>query len=335
MTESTEIVVAAENCPNCSTPLHGKYCSKCGQLQVRTDRLLVTLISEAFEGVFSFNSRAWRTTFALFFKPGFLTLEYSAERRRRYIQPLRLYLITSLVFFLVLSITNFLSPAPEVVIRSSNQTEQEAINASSESIETERNGVNNAAPPTQIDITLGGESNEQVEADQEPNIDDEINLNLSGLELPFVSTEDLSKVEVVLKRQIRKAVDIAKQDPRELAAQVIDIAPPIAFFLLPVFSLILMLFYALQPKYYAEHLVLAVHNHSFAFASLTLIIITPPLPSMILFIWMPIYMYLSLLRVYKQGKFVTLIKYLALLLSYFFLLGLGLFCVMLIGLIAL
>ncbi|MFT5572693.1 MAG: hypothetical protein ACI9FR_001617 [Cryomorphaceae bacterium] len=335
MTESTEIVVPAEKCPNCSAPLHGKYCSKCGQLQVRTDRLLATLISEAFEGVFSFNSRAWRTTFALFFKPGFLTTEYSAERRRRYIQPLRLYLITSLVFFLVLSITNFLAPEPAVVIESPNQAEQEDTDASSEGLETEITETNNATPPPEITDTVNSESSKQNKTDSQAVSDDEININILDFDIPFVSPKDPKKIEAVLERQVRKAVDIGKQHPRELLAQAIDIAPPIAFFLLPVFSLIIMLFYALQPKYYAEHLVLAVHNHSFAFASLTLIIITPPLPSIILFIWMPIYMYLGLLRVYRQSKFVTMVKFLLLLLSYLFLLGLGLLCVTLIGLMVL
>jgi hypothetical protein len=325
MTESTEIVVPAENCPNCSTPLHGKYCSNCGQLQVRTDRLLATLVSEAFEGVFSFNSRAWRTTFALFFKPGFLTLEYSAERRRRYVQPLRLYLITSLVFFLVLSISNFLSTGPEVVAQNPDQSEQVDTDTSPETIESDKTAVKTTTSVEEV----------AVEQEQDDDDDDGVNINITQFDLPYISTEDLQKFEVILERQVKKAVDIAKQDPHELAAQAIDIAPPIAFFLLPVFSLIIMLFYALQPKYYAEHLVFAVHNHSFAFASGTLMILTPPLPSGILFFWMPIYMYLSLLKVYKQGKFVTLLKYLALMLSYFFLLSLGLLCVTLIGLMVL
>lgn len=335
MTESSELEVAVNNCPNCSAALHGKYCSNCGQHQVRTDRLLVTLISEAFEGVFSFNSRAWRTTFALFFKPGFLTLEYSAERRRRYVQPLRLYLITSIVFFLVLSVTNYMSPSPALVIESPDQVEQEDTKLTSKLVESETSDDDLTRLYPEIAAVANEQLNEQEKDEIESEIEKALNVDFSDLDLPFVDAQHLKQLQVVLERQVRKAVDIGKQDPRELAAQVIDIAPPIAFFLLPVFALIVMLFYVLQPKVYAEHLVLAVHNHSFAFASITLILVTPSLPSTILFLWMPIYMYLSLLRVYKQGKFVTMLKFITLLLSYFFLLGLGLFCVMLIGLMVL
>jgi hypothetical protein len=96
-------------CPNCKTPLHGQFCSECGQNQKGIDRFLLTLVNEAFEDLFRWNSRAWRTLFGLMFKPGFLSKEYFKGRRARYVQPIRLYFITSIVFFVVLSVVNFFS----------------------------------------------------------------------------------------------------------------------------------------------------------------------------------------------------------------------------------
>ena len=46
------------------------------------------------------DSRLWRTLAALLFKPGHLTREFLAGRRARYLPPVRLYLVLSVLFFL-------------------------------------------------------------------------------------------------------------------------------------------------------------------------------------------------------------------------------------------
>lgn len=56
---------------------------------------------EAFEGITHADSRVWRTLWPLLFRPGFLTREYFAGRRARFLPPFRLYLVLSVLFFLV------------------------------------------------------------------------------------------------------------------------------------------------------------------------------------------------------------------------------------------
>ena len=109
-------------CPNCTAICHGRYCSECGQDQKSGDKYFWTLINEAFEGIFNWNSKAWITTFALFFKPGFLTSEHFKNRRARYVSPLRLYLITSVAFFLTLSLVNFFSLGGNILQIQDSQT---------------------------------------------------------------------------------------------------------------------------------------------------------------------------------------------------------------------
>ena len=68
------------------------------------------------------DGRLWRTLFALVARPGFLTLEYFAGRRRRYIRPARLFLVLYLVLFAVIGLLR--SPgdlADEVVIADSDK----------------------------------------------------------------------------------------------------------------------------------------------------------------------------------------------------------------------
>ena len=45
--------------------------------------------------------------FAMISRPGWLTLEYLAGRRARYVHPFKLYFAFSLVFFLVFSISGY------------------------------------------------------------------------------------------------------------------------------------------------------------------------------------------------------------------------------------
>jgi len=54
----------------------------------------------------TFDGRLWRTLVPLIARPGFLTREYLAGRRRRYIRPARLFLVSSLVLFAVLRIAS-------------------------------------------------------------------------------------------------------------------------------------------------------------------------------------------------------------------------------------
>jgi hypothetical protein len=89
--------------------LDGQFCSSCGQNQKGFNRFFFSLVSEAYEDVFATDSRAWQTLVSLLLRPGFLTKEYFQGRRARYVQPLRLYFITSLLFFTILSLENALT----------------------------------------------------------------------------------------------------------------------------------------------------------------------------------------------------------------------------------
>jgi hypothetical protein len=50
--------------------------------------------------------RLWGTISRLLFRPGLLTAEYLAGRRKRYVEPLRLYLSLSIIFFAILKFSD-------------------------------------------------------------------------------------------------------------------------------------------------------------------------------------------------------------------------------------
>lgn len=88
-------------CANCGAVLSGRYCSACGQRVDTQAHSVGHFLSEAAEVLTHADSRVWGTLWPLLARPGFLTHEYFAGRRARYLQPFRLYLILSLVFFLL------------------------------------------------------------------------------------------------------------------------------------------------------------------------------------------------------------------------------------------
>jgi hypothetical protein len=91
----------AHLCTNCGAPLHGRYCSSCGQRAGTAAHTVGHFLREAIEAFTHADSRLWSTLKALLRRPGFLTREYFAGRRARYLPPLRLYLIMSVLFFVL------------------------------------------------------------------------------------------------------------------------------------------------------------------------------------------------------------------------------------------
>jgi hypothetical protein len=86
-------------CRNCQTPLDGEYCGNCGQRDLDLEQPIWTLATDVIKETFEVDGRAWLTIRTLVRHPGKLTSEFLAGRRRTYTPPLRLYLVTSIAFF--------------------------------------------------------------------------------------------------------------------------------------------------------------------------------------------------------------------------------------------
>ena len=90
-------------CRNCHTPLNGDYCGNCGQRNLDLERPIWSLVAGVIKEAFEVDGRAWLTIKTLFRHPGVLTSEFLAGRRRKYTPPLRLYLVTSISFFVLVA----------------------------------------------------------------------------------------------------------------------------------------------------------------------------------------------------------------------------------------
>ena len=89
-------------CPECASVLQGKYCHQCGSRPVdHHEYTLRHFFSHVLHEVTHFDSKIFVTLQLMVMKPGLLVADYLAGRRRRYVPPLRLFLIVfALHFFL-------------------------------------------------------------------------------------------------------------------------------------------------------------------------------------------------------------------------------------------
>lgn len=109
---ATAAPVAPARCKNCNAALLGPFCVNCSQAADVHVPSTLELLHEMLEGLTHSDSRLWRTLKLLWFKPGMLTQEFVAGRRVAYLPPFRLYLILSIVFFLIAS---FVHPSGQLV----------------------------------------------------------------------------------------------------------------------------------------------------------------------------------------------------------------------------
>lgn len=117
----------ASVCRNCGAAATAAYCPHCGQETRLRLPTLREFLREAAGRYVAIDGRFWRTVIALVSRPGFLTQEYLAGRRRRYIRPARLYLFATLIFFSVSRF--FVTPVDLVKVHADNADEAKVLSA--------------------------------------------------------------------------------------------------------------------------------------------------------------------------------------------------------------
>src|SRR6266849_5339660 len=99
-TSSQPQVEVPRNCPECLVPLTGTYCHQCGARPLGPhDLKLSSFLHEGLHELTHFDAKIFSTLRALIFKPGLLTTEYLAGRKKRYVLPLRLFLVIFAINF--------------------------------------------------------------------------------------------------------------------------------------------------------------------------------------------------------------------------------------------
>ncbi|HET6804827.1 MAG TPA: DUF3667 domain-containing protein [Frateuria sp.] len=86
-------------CANCTTPLEGEFCHHCGQSVHSVLKPVHHMLEDGMDMFLHVDGRILHTLPPLLAKPGFLTLEYFAGRRQRYVAPFRVMFVLCLMAF--------------------------------------------------------------------------------------------------------------------------------------------------------------------------------------------------------------------------------------------
>lgn len=310
-------------CPNCGYPTPGAYCPTCGQRQLDRRVTLRRMIAEAVEDQFSLNATLPRTLKALLFHPGFLSREYVQGRIQRYIPPLRLYLVSSLLFFLVLSFVTHASPTGFRIDGLTRDSTGVVLVDSAGAVRIDSAGVvvvdsagavlvDSAgvvlADSTGRDGAIAAERARRSAAEAMRR-DDWVS------SIRFRSP--IAVLDSTVNRKLRQFQGATPGEAlRRIGDEAIRRAPTAAFLLLPVFALLLKVLYLRRRRYYVEHFVFGLHTHAFSFLLLLPLLLVDGWIEVPLMLWMLVYFYVAMKRFYGQGWFRTLVKFSLLSFSY-------------------
>lgn len=100
------------HCENCGAPLTGEFCGQCGQHAIDYRRSIFRVVLDAADSFLNWDTKFLHSMNQLLIRPWRLTNDFNSGRRARYVHPLRLYLIASIVFFLVAKAIDWESEGP-------------------------------------------------------------------------------------------------------------------------------------------------------------------------------------------------------------------------------
>ncbi len=89
-------------CVTCGAPLAGRYCASCGELSPDAlDYSLVHFLRGAIHSLFDLDGRVLKSFVVLIGRPGAITVDYLRGRRKPYVNPIQLFLLANLAYFVI------------------------------------------------------------------------------------------------------------------------------------------------------------------------------------------------------------------------------------------
>jgi hypothetical protein len=286
-------------CQNCGTPLLGEHCYACGQSVKGLVRHFSSILGDFLDSVFNIDERVFRTLWPLFARPGYLSCEYFAGHRIRFVSPVRLFVFLSIVTFFLAQLTmdfggalNINADDDDAIGRATTvaQVERQRDAAIAELAKARRDAPAIAdkglsAAETQIRAQASRRITQLRAAEKAgtpppaPADDDDETLSFNGK--PWDAATNPLRVSWLpgfanrwINAQVGHAKDNVqrmKQDPNLFKNAVLSAVPSTLFVLMPVFALMLKIAYAFKRRLYMEHLIVALHSH--AFLCLTLLLV--------------------------------------------------------------
>jgi Protein of unknown function (DUF3667) len=297
--------IKSTECPNCHTIFaddHSNYCANCGQ-ENHTHKLPVKhFFTELIESLTHFDTKVLASLKDLVLYPGLVIQKFNDNKRVRYVPPIRLYAFMSFIFFLIWT------------------------TLTTKEVEVESNLIKNTPNKIRkwsvsfIHKTAVDSFTMQVLAKlpKLTNMTIDSVLYKKGIQTDWMNTRLLNSSVRLEKGELTLL---------DLYSRFIKYSSYAIFILMPIFALLLMLFYRKRNYFYSEFLVFSIYYHTLIFGVFILLIILKLLLKIdiIPFLLLSVISYLSLAlrRVFMDSIPMTILKTVLLSTTYLFLLMLS------------
>ena len=317
-----------KNCLNCNAQIYGTYCNVCGQENIEPQESAWHLISHFFQDITHFDGKFFNSIKLLITRPGYLSRAYMVGRRASYLNPVRLYVFTSALFFLIFFSLYQFDAANVITIKGDvNKIPVGDIAA-----------MDSARYKFFVDVLVKNDSTLKFAYNKKQYLK---YLDSIALASAFTMTPSKYKSKKaydsalangkdhnwIERKLVYKQIDINEKYGGNRKAAMIAVInsllhyiPQILFITLPLFALLLKLLYVRQKKYYyVNHAIFAIHLFVFVFITLLAIFGINKIEvatgahwlsylSSFLILLVFFYNYKSMRNFYQQGRAKTLLK---------------------------
>jgi hypothetical protein len=320
--------VSSPVCFNCGEKLpKGKgYCPACGQ-KVQARRVpLMDLFHELGEAFFNVDNKIFLTLKALVI-PGKLTQLFFEGKRKQFVHPARLFLVTGIVFLAALNYMGLHE------VRETFESGEEALlekaflrdfrsNVEQEYRDLKEQGAENAAWEAGLDTMMqivGHPGDDSLNYGYLTYLPDSgfttRQIRMDRLDMIRMEKDSLFEhyqIQGFVGQTIMQQLVRVTRHPADFWKFAMGQVIWTLLIMMPVIALLMKLIYIRRNRYFIEHLYFNFHTHGFIFLLFTLTMVIPVsyairLP--VAFGLGAIYVYAAFLRFYGQGWFKTLLKF--------------------------
>src|SRR5256714_1486420 len=328
------------HCQNCGAELTGPHCGQCGQAAIDYRRSFRHVIDDVLDSFLNWDSKFFATLGLLIVKPWKLTNEFLAAKRVRYLHPLRLYLLASIVFFFVVNYSaRGIRLQPGKIAEEHRTQIADAINKSRDDIEKELDKENLApAERKKAEDALNSLSNPSPSAtatatetvsptaapEVSPSESRKRNYGAVG-DRPFLVFDENEKSSTPFEKWLEaRAKEKMGEHGTKMGLFITTLFSNLPYMMLcciPLFAFVLKVLYVRHRIFYIDHLIYALHIHTFLYTAIMLIVLATmglnrTIPGtfagwLIAALWIAfvIQIFLSIRYVYRQGWFISTFKF--------------------------
>ena len=244
------------HCENCGTELKGHFCHHCGQHDFDINRSFLHTFLEALENFFHFDTKLFRNLITLLFKPGRMTGDFNAGKRVSQVPPFRLYVFVSILFFFL----TFLEKEKDPIVFNTSEGANAGLTINGEPV-----SVKEAWNKAIENNTDNPDAQKALESAREltENIKQEVATKIAEADPNTTVEKEKSEFERKIEAKGKKLT--TPEGQRQMLHSFLGAAPKLVLICLPFFALYTRFLFRKSKQVYLQHLVLALHFHTFVY----------------------------------------------------------------------